>query len=153
MLQLKSIGVQDLLRFPYVTKPAASSIQASLKQLTILGAFKLSNNFLRSATITSTIPDIDQILTNSLLSSFNDATATTSSQATDPTILTPLGTLLSKLPLDPRHSKILVVASKYKLLHYAIMIVASMSVTEIFDDEAAAKVVAKEEDMPKRAHG
>ena len=47
MLQLKSIGVEDLVRFPYVTKPATASIHASIKQLTILGGFKISNKLLQ----------------------------------------------------------------------------------------------------------
>ena len=42
MLQLKSLGVEDLLRFPYVTQPNLSSIHASIKKLTILGALKLN---------------------------------------------------------------------------------------------------------------
>ena len=49
--------------------------------------------------------------------------------------MTDLGILLSKVPIDPKCAKILVVASKYGLLHYAIMIVACMSVSEIFDDQ------------------
>ena len=49
--------------------------------------------------------------------------------------MTDLGILLSKIPIDPKCGKILVVASKYGLLHYAIMIVACMSVSEIFDDD------------------
>jgi HrpA-like RNA helicase len=47
MLQLKSIGVEDLIRFPYVTIPPIESIQNSIKQLTILGAFKISKNELQ----------------------------------------------------------------------------------------------------------
>ena len=47
MLQLKSMGVEDLLRFPYVTQPPMSSIQASMKKLTILGAFKLIPSILQ----------------------------------------------------------------------------------------------------------
>lgn len=47
MLQLKSLGVEDLARFPYVTQPPMNSIQASIKQLALLGAFKLSEASLR----------------------------------------------------------------------------------------------------------
>ena len=49
--------------------------------------------------------------------------------------ITELGSILSKIPLEPRFSKILLVASKYDLLHYAIMIVACMSVGDLFDEE------------------
>lgn len=39
MLQLKSLGVEDLLRFPFVTKPPTQGIKAALRHLCILGAF------------------------------------------------------------------------------------------------------------------
>jgi HrpA-like RNA helicase len=53
----------------------------------------------------------------------------------DPTEITELGIVLSKIPIDPKLAKILIVGSKYDLLHYAIMIVCCMSVQELFDDE------------------
>lgn len=154
MLQLKSIGVEDLVRFPYVTKPSAASIQASIKQLTILGAFKISERFKAQAYSSlkrsDSARDIDDVLQNSLFTSFEQAQAGTErKQGTDPTDITDLGILLSKIPLDPRCAKILVVASKYNLLHYAIMIVACMSVTEIHDEEAATKAIMKKANMPE----
>ena len=57
----------------------------------------------------------------------------------DPTLITELGTLLSKIPIDPKCGKILIVASKYDLLHYGIMMVACMSVSEIYDNSSAIK--------------
>ena len=50
----------------------------------------------------------------------------------DPTKVSKLGSLLSKVPLSPKFSKMLVVALKYGLAHYAIMMVACMSVAEIY---------------------
>ena len=38
----------------------------------------------------------------------------------------------------------LVVASKYSILHYCIMIVACMSVTEIFDDDTISSKIKEE---------
>jgi len=65
-----------------------------------------------------------------------------------------LGVLLSKVPLDPRCAKILIVASKYDLLHYAIMIVACLSVLEIYDDESLYNHIVQEGnyvvDAPKK---
>lgn len=58
-------------------------------------------------------------------------------------MITDLGILLSKIPLDPRCAKILVVASKYDLLHFAIMIVACMSVKELHDEESARNSVLR----------
>lgn len=50
----------------------------------------------------------------------------------DPTTINQLGLLLSKIPIAPKFAKMLVVSAKYGLLRYAIMIVACMSVSEIF---------------------
>jgi hypothetical protein len=46
---------------------------------------------------------------------------------------------LSKIPIEPKCAKMLVVASKYGLLHYAIMIVACMNIPEVFDDSKIKK--------------
>jgi ATP-dependent RNA helicase DHX37/DHR1 len=127
LLQLKSIGVEDLLRFPYVTKPPVSSIHASIKKLTILGALKLNpalmppNLSMFAFTVNQQRKNIDEILENSLVDQLTHSSR-------DPTEITELGTLLSKIPIDPKCGKILVMASKYDLMHYGIMIVACMSV-------------------------
>lgn len=153
LLQLKSIGVEDLLRFPYVTKPPVPSIQASMKKLTILGALKLKPSVIESQRQSLIAPglsnvnrSIDEILQNSLTDSFLNASS-------DPTDITELGRLLSKIPIDPKFAKMLVVATKYELTHYAIMMVACMSVQEIFDDskfETMLKEATREqEDEPE----
>jgi hypothetical protein len=41
----------------------------------------------------------------------------------------------------------LVVASKYSILHYCIMIVACMSVTEIFDDDTISTRIKEENNI------
>jgi HrpA-like RNA helicase len=41
LLQLKALGVEDLLRFPYVTRPPLVAIKASIRHLCILGAFDI----------------------------------------------------------------------------------------------------------------
>lgn len=43
--------------------------------------------------------------------------------------------LLCKIPLEPRASKILLAAAKADALHMGIMIVASMGVPELYDDQ------------------
>ena len=52
----------------------------------------------------------------------------------DPTKVNKLGSLLSKVPLSPKFSKMLVVALKYGLAHFTIMMVACMSVAEIYQE-------------------
>lgn len=56
------------------------------------------------------------------------------SSLSDPTDITELGKLLSKLPIDPKFGKMIIVATKYNLTHFAIMMVACLSVQEIYDD-------------------
>jgi len=43
VLQLKSIGAKDLLKFPFVTMPPIPALMASLRHLTILGALEVQN--------------------------------------------------------------------------------------------------------------
>lgn len=109
VLQLKSIGAKDLLHFPFVTMPPIAALTASLRHLTILGALEVPNR-----------KDLDALLTLSL--------------AKDASTITELGTLLSKLPLSPKFAKMLVVSTKYGVLRYVIMIVACLSVSEIFKE-------------------
>jgi HrpA-like RNA helicase len=81
-------------------------------------------------------------LENTLFNSFDNTSHVNG--GSDPTEITDTGVLLSKIPIDPKCAKILVVASKYNLLHYGIMIVACMSVTELFDDDCVAQRVKEE---------
>ena len=108
VLQLKSLGAKDLLKFPFVTMPPLAALRASLRHLTILGALEVNSR-----------PDLDKLLSCDAASS-------------DPTDITQLGILLSKLPLSPKFAKMLIVSTKYQLLRYVIMIVACLSVAEIF---------------------
>ena len=135
--------MEDLIRFPYVTRPPQQSILSALKQLTLIGALKINKATIRDSRLfsfgvtTNQTAQVDSVLENALLTSFESTAGISldsSSQGRDPTQITELGTLLSKIPMDPKCAKIMVVASKYGLLHYAIMIVACMSVTEIFDN-------------------
>jgi len=95
-----------------------------------------------SFSITNQKKDLDEILENTLFNSFDESSSVNGGK--DPTEITPLGILLSKIPIDPKCAKILVVASKYNLLHYGIMIVSCMSVTSIFDDDLIAYQVKQD---------
>ena len=53
----------------------------------------------------------------------------------DPTTINQLGILLSKIPINPKYAKMLIVSSKYNVLKYAIMMVACISVGEIFSNQ------------------
>jgi ATP-dependent RNA helicase DHX37/DHR1 len=43
ILQLKAIGVEDIFKFPYVTRPPLPSIRQALRHLAILGAVDFKN--------------------------------------------------------------------------------------------------------------
>jgi len=88
---------------------------ASLRHLTILGALEVESR-----------GDLDNLLSLKINK--------------DPTSLTELGTVLSKLPISPKFSKMLIVSTKYKVLRYVIMIVACLSVNEIFKEIPAEQI-------------
>lgn len=51
----------------------------------------------------------------------------------DPTTINDLGIVLSKIPVSPKYAKMLLASHKYPgLFPYALMIVACMSVPELF---------------------
>jgi HrpA-like RNA helicase len=87
--------------------PPLPSLISSLRHLTILGALDVGKR-----------SDLDSLLALKV--------------STDPTQINELGTLLSKLPLSPRFSKMMVVSTKYNVLRFVIMIVACLSVSELF---------------------
>lgn len=92
--------------------PPADSIKSALRHLTILGALNVKDR--------SNLEKLLQLKTHSLLS--------------DPTTINPLGQLLSKIPISPKFGKMLIVAQKYDVLDFAIMMVACMSVNELFTE-------------------
>ena len=98
-----------------MTVPPISALMASLRHLTILGALDVDSR-----------EDLDNLLNLKINK--------------DPTSLTELGTLLSKLPISPKFSKMLIVSTKYKVLRYVIMIVACLSVSEIFKEIPAEQI-------------
>ncbi len=89
--------------------PPIAALTASLRHLTILGALDVKNR-----------KDLDSVLSLNI--------------TRDTSTITELGTLLSKLPLSPKFAKMLVVSTKYGVLRYVIMIVACLSVSEIFKE-------------------
>lgn len=115
------MGVEDLIRFPYVTRPPTIALKASIRQLCILGALDIDHRQLISTS---------QMEIEDFISSGRDTFMTWNK---DPTTLNELGYLLSRIPISPKYAKMLVVSSKYGLLRYAIMIVACMTVPEIFN--------------------
>jgi len=44
LLQLKAVGVEDLLRFPYVTRPPLPALRQALRHLCIVGALDIKGH-------------------------------------------------------------------------------------------------------------
>ena len=89
--------------------PPIPALIASLRHLTILGALDVIKRV-----------DLNNLLALKVKS--------------DVTTINDLGVLLSKLPLSPRFAKMIVMATKYGVLRYVIMIVACLSVSELFKE-------------------
>lgn len=89
--------------------PPKDAIKAAMRHLTVLGALDVPNR-----------EDLPAIIDKA------------GHLTRDPTVLNSLGKLLAKLPLSPKYAKMLIVASKYNVIRYAIMMVACMSVSELF---------------------
>jgi HrpA-like RNA helicase len=57
----------------------------------------------------------------------------------DPTTINNLGVVLSKIPVSPKYAKMLLASHKYEgLFPYAVMMVACMSVPEIYSSSGGA---------------
>ena len=97
--------------------PDLAPLKAALRHLTILGALDITDR-----------RQIDALLS---LKHSNEELHR------DPTKVSKLGALISKLPLSPKYSKMLIVAAKYNLAPHTIMMVACMSVAEIFKEAPA----------------
>lgn len=120
LLQLKAIGVEDLLQFPYVTRPPIPAIKQAIRHLCIVGAFDIS-------------PQSNIISRNAVEEYLGNPRDTFHLWTKDPTTINDLGVVLSKIPVSPKYGKMLVASHKYPgLLTYAVMIVACVSVPEIY---------------------
>ena len=89
--------------------PPLPSLISSLRHLTILGALEVNSK-----------SELNSLLARKV--------------KIDATKINELGVLLSKLPLSPRFSKMIVMATKYNVLRFVIMIVACLSVSELFKE-------------------
>ncbi|CCK69743.1 DEAH-box RNA helicase PRP16 KNAG_0C06500 [Huiozyma naganishii CBS 8797] len=104
ILLLKSLGVTDILQFPFIDKPPTETLLASMYELWFINAL---DNF---------------------------------------GALTPLGREMSKLPLPPSLSKVLIVASQYDCSEEILTIVSMLSVPSVFH---RPKEYEKESDLAR----
>lgn len=100
ILQLTKIGIPDITRFPFITRPSKEQLRSSLIHL------------LEIKSLTMISP----------------------SQSQKPKfILTSLGEVLSHIPLEPLHAKIILEARKASCLLKGIILIAVLVFEEIFD--------------------
>ncbi|XP_059143028.1 probable ATP-dependent RNA helicase DHX37 [Physella acuta] len=111
VLQMKSMRIDKVANFPFPTPPDAEQIKAAETLLMSLGALR-------------------NIGTGSLR--FKDL-----KKAKSP-VITDLGMTMASFPVAPRYSKMLTLARSYKVLPYAIALVAALSVDELFVDAIQA---------------
>ncbi|CAI9744404.1 probable ATP-dependent RNA helicase DHX37 [Octopus vulgaris] len=104
ILQMRFLGIDKVLNFPYPTSPDKKQIIAAEKLLTILGA-------LTKPKTPKTFKEIKKL---------------------PPGELTSIGKSMAKLPISPRYAKMLVLAQQHHLMPYVIAMVSGLTVQELF---------------------
>ncbi|XP_074596949.1 putative ATP-dependent RNA helicase kurz [Brevipalpus obovatus] len=111
VLQMKVMGIDNVVNFPFPSPPSVESLIASEKRLTLLGALDaVSGNRPSRLRKTKKMVNCRKI--------------------------TKLGKVMAQFPLSPRYSKILTLAAQHDLMDYAIFVVAGLSIQEIFDEQS-----------------
>ena len=118
------MGVEDLLRFPYVTRPPLLALRQALRHLCIVGALDIRQGETGM---------IQRDAVEDYLGSSGIGGHQFEKWSRDPTSINDLGVVLSKIPVSPKYAKMILASHKYEgLFIYAVMIVACMSVPEIY---------------------
>ncbi|KAJ3223555.1 putative ATP-dependent RNA helicase DHR1 [Clydaea vesicula] len=112
ILQMKSMGINQIVNFPFPTPPEKFLLKEAEKVLGLLGAIDSSSDQMK---------------------------------------ITPLGTLMSKFPTNPRFAKMLILAAQQKgnnsIIPYIIAIVAGLSVGDPFIRDESFDNDAEDEEM------
>ncbi|KAI8922671.1 P-loop containing nucleoside triphosphate hydrolase protein [Entophlyctis helioformis] len=120
-LQMKSMGINQVVNFPFPTAPERESLRLAERLLKFLGALDTPANSSAAA------------------GSSSGAVMPMGGRVSDTLAITDTGRLMSKLPVSPRYSKMLLVAAKQSqpVLPYIIAIVSGLSVGDPFvrDDD------------------
>lgn len=102
ILQMKSIGIDNVANFPFPSCPKIESLLIAEKRLVLLQALKEE---------TFTVKHNKKITRSSI---------------------TPLGRIMSTFPVNPRYSKMLCLSTQSDLLPFTIAIISALTVQEIF---------------------
>jgi HrpA-like RNA helicase len=100
LLQLRVLGIEDIESFPFPSAPPQSSIRRAITLLTQLGAFAPT----QSVKSVLFAPDSE--------TSYSQQYASQSRRPLKIGKVTSLGRQMALFPINPRHAKMLVIASK-----------------------------------------
>lgn len=112
MLQLKSIGIDNVANFPFPSPPKIESLLSAEKRLIMLEALK-EETFIGKRN--------RKIVRSSI---------------------TPIGRVMATFPVNPRYSKMLCLSSQSDLMPFTVALISALTVQEIFlqnEDASSAK--------------
>ncbi|KAH8387632.1 hypothetical protein KR093_008319 [Drosophila rubida] len=104
MLQMRCMGIDRVLHFPFPSPPDALQLQAAEQRLCVLGALE---------------------------SSSNSSSSSSTNEKDLPPAVTQLGRVISRFPVAPRYGKMLALSNQFQLLPYTVCLVAALSVQEL----------------------
>ena len=154
ILTLKYMKVKNIYQFPFITKPKLYFIDKSLEHLVNVGAVDIPDienrnklnrimNFLKNnkeekeKEKKNKNKEIDDKKDNNNNDEENNNNSDEESEEIekrkDSTSITEIGKLMARFPVEPKLSKILIMANNFDLLEYAILIVAILSVENMID--------------------
>lgn len=110
MLQMKCMGIDKVINFPFPSPPDLVQLQVAEQNLKLLGALEV-------ATVSST-------------------NSTKSSE--ELTKVTALGQAIAAFPVSPRFGKMLALSHQHNLLQYTVCMVAALSVQEVLLETPAS---------------
>ncbi|KAK2177101.1 hypothetical protein NP493_617g00010 [Ridgeia piscesae] len=105
ILQMKDMGIDKIVNFPFPTAPDNDALQAAEKLLLLLGA----------------LDKVTPVKTTRRTKKVRYSTR-----------ITPLGRTMACFPVSPRYGKMLSLAHQHNLLPYVVALVAALSVQELF---------------------
>ncbi|KAM8720899.1 hypothetical protein ACLKA7_006874 [Drosophila subpalustris] len=118
MLQMRCMGIDRVVHFPFPTPPDQLQLQAAEQRLSVLGALEQATG------------------------SGAGAGAGNKDKDTPPAV-TKLGRVISRFPVSPRFGKMLALSNQQQLLPYTVCLVAALSVQELLIETG----VQREEDV------
>lgn len=126
VLQMKSLGLTDPRRFPYLSLPPPENLMAALEALALLEA-------------TDAAKDINDsgLMASPQTGSGNGDGGMVFADAISRAPLTPLGRVLSSLPVEPSIGKMLALASLFGEIEHVLTLAAALSTQTPFDARPA----------------